>query len=713
MFLNLYYYALAVCWFATTISAVDAAATLSSTSIVYASASASSGGSSSRNGDKNDAFAPCGGESHHHHRRHHRSVSAAAAAAVVAAGGANSAAFIPFCGFASIPRSVSVGKRMSILALPSLPRERQRQACNRSGDTTRQRQMMAATEAFSNDFDEDDDQQPNHDKYQQHRQQQPQPQQQQLPQVFATGYSSNPSLSQALREAIDMASSNLPPPTSSSSSSSSKNNNNMIDLAIVFVSSLYDDIGTVLVPQLLHTVMENTLYTGGVQHVLGCTAGGVIGSTTTTTASSSSSSSSKSSSGTNFNKMRPIESESTPAISVTLALLPQVQINTFHIDGRDVPDMKDDYRSSYYDNQTSAASTWKKAIGLIDDDTTSGEHDNKEEDTPIFMILPSPAFQNNLDDFLLGMRSAFPGGQILGGIASTVSSLSRARIFSYSSSPSSSSSSTSPPLLGKDCTRGDGCVGILLRGDIQVDTMVAQGAKPVGGVYRVVATGRDGRKRAIMSSDDDNDDDYDEACRSTIGAIVLDEDATIEDAFETGDENDDDNDNDDDEGEAKVVSTDLKRARLLADYAKARIPKPPLAEANFVMKSLSDDDRAYMRRALLIGLERGGIVGRTPNELLRLAKGEGHRFTVRQVASAGMKDGSVTFPLGSVTINVGDRCRFFVRDGEFARREVSTFSAAGAELFLSSESFHTIREPITTKSFERLKRYGWDIRKRN
>ena len=76
-----------------------------------------------------------------------------------------------------------------------------------------------------------------------------------------------------------------------------------------------------------------------------------------------------------------------------------------------------------------------------------------------------------------------------------------------------------------------------------------------------------------------------------------------------------------------------------------------------------------MRKAVLIGLERGGGLS-TPNELARLSKGEGHRFTVRQVASAGMKDGSVTFALGSVNVSVGARCRFFVRDGEFAKKEV-------------------------------------------
>ena len=208
-----------------------------------------------------------------------------------------------------------------------------------------------------------------------------------------------------------------------------------------------------------------------------------------------------------------------------------------------------------------------------------------------------------------------------------------------------------------------------------------------------------------MEGDEDDEEDggngeEDQASRSTISAIVLDEAATVEE-----DEAEDEDDDDDGSGKDPIVvvndddmnamseaqKREAKRARLLADYAKARIPKPPLAEANFVMKRLSDDDQAYMRRALLIGLERGGkeaddddddddgggnnnmsnVSGRSPNELARLARGEGHRFTVRQIASAGMKDGSVTFPLGSVNVRVGSRCRFFVRDGDFAKKEVS------------------------------------------
>ena len=216
--------------------------------------------------------------------------------------------------------------------------------------------------------------------------------------------------------------------------------------------------------------------------------------------------------------------------------------------------------------------------------------------------------QTRLDDFLRGIDRAFPHGRTFGGIASTVSSLSRARLLR--------GSQEGPALYG------DGCVGLAMRGDIRADVLVAQGAKPVGGVYRVVAAGERGGG-------------------STIGAIVADEAAHDDPGA--------------DEGRAAEG---------------ARIPKPPLAEANFLMRRLSDDDRAFMRRALLIGIERGGPIGRTPDELKRLAEGKGHRFTVRQVASAGMKDGSVTFPLGSVDVRVGTRCRFFVRDGDFAKKEV-------------------------------------------
>jgi hypothetical protein len=149
----------------------------------------------------------------------------------------------------------------------------------------------------------------------------------------------------------------------------------------------------------------------------------------------------------------------------------------------------------------------------------------------------------------------------------------------------------------------------------------------------------------------------------------LDEEAQSNDGTEGEDEEEEEEEEEDEELEQQKM--DAKK-KLAAAYAKAAIPKPVLAEANYLMKTLSDDDQAFMRKFLLVGLERsGGMIGSSPSEIIRLAEGKGHRFTVHQVASAGMKDGSVTLPLGSVNVELGTRMRFFVRDGSFGRKESS------------------------------------------
>jgi indole-3-glycerol phosphate synthase len=468
------------------------------------------------------------------------------------------------------------------------------------------------------------------------------------PQVFASGYSTNPtSLTTAIEEATAAALSSLPPATDLQYK---------IDLAIVSTSSLYDEPMSSIVPNVIKVIEASSGVYGytGLNHLVGCTAGGVIGSRTTAAADTSSESSSSSNSNdSNKRECTPYEAEATPAISVTLALLPNVDITTFHVNGEDVPE----FDGGLFQRGGDGSEVWKRLVGLGSTSSNDGDEasDSNEKDNndPIFMMIPSPAFQNKLEDFLSGLQYAYPNGQTFGGIASTVSSLSRARIFCYSDGANNSGN-----------VHGNGCVGVAFQGDIQVDTMISQGAKPVGGVYRVVATGRNGPGNRGSASSTSTEAE-DEAARSSIGAIMLDEAATAEvEMMEGGEEEEVEED------EEPMDEKEAKKARLAAEYAKSRIPKPPLAEANFIMRRLSDDDQACMRRALLIGLERGGsMVGRTPNELARLAKGEGHRFTVRQVASAGMKDGSVTFPLGSVDIDVGARCRFFVRDGDFAKKE--------------------------------------------
>jgi small ligand-binding sensory domain FIST len=302
---------------------------------------------------------------------------------------------------------------------------------------------------------------------------------------------------------------------------------------------------------------------------------------------------------------------------------------TFHVLGADVPD----------DYSRVSPQVWKSSVGLSGFDDEE-EEDNENGSSSAFLLFPSPAFQNELDDLLRGLATVFPNSTTFGAIASTVSSLSRARLFRYDASEGDSGIQT----------LADGCVGVAMSGDIRVETMIAQGAKPVGGVYQIVK-GQD----------------------STIQAIALDEVATEQvQAEQDDDDQDDDDDEEAEEDDNDTPKTDKQAmtAKLQAAYAKARIPKPVLAEANFLMKTLSDDDQAFMRKALLVGIERGGSVGRTPSELARLAEGKGHRFSVHQVASASMKDGSVTLSLGSVQLAPRTRMRFFVRESAFAKREV-------------------------------------------
>jgi small ligand-binding sensory domain FIST len=321
--------------------------------------------------------------------------------------------------------------------------------------------------------------------------------------------------------------------------------------------------------------------------------------------------------------------------------------------GEDVPD----------DYEQTSTKEWRESVGLRNLKTANDDDKDGTTNTAV-MVVPSPAFQKqkSLDDLLRGLE-LHVSPTIFGAIASTVSSLSRARLFRYDAQQ------------GDSCiqTLADGCVGVVLTGDIQVKMMIAQGAKPVGGVYQIV-----------------------KGQETTISAIALDEPAT--ELVQTMEEEavEDDDDDDDQEGSGTMD----KKAQMAQAYAKARIPKPVLAEANFLMKNLSDDDEEFMRKALLVGLERSGALGRTSSELVRLAEGKGHSFTVHQVASASMKDGSVTLPLGSVDIQPGQRLRFYVRESPYAKKEIEALWTGYKRRVLtqnikSKEDETTIKPPFT------------------
>ena len=418
------------------------------------------------------------------------------------------------------------------------------------------------------------------------------------PQAIGTGYSNSPDLYTAIKDATNAALKTLPHPLPQSK----------IDLAKVYVTSIYDSqfSPSQVVPAVLAATKE--FYDGQevVQKLIGCYSGGNIGSKLNNR-----------NKGDDVGRLcSTVESEGLPGVVVTFCVLPDTEIKTFHVLGDDVPD----------DLFGVDLNSWKNSIGLQQFGNTSNDS------SPSFMILPSPAFQTDLDDFLRTMKMCYGQDQTMfGALASTVSSLSRARLFRYD---------VDDPYCMQ--TLADGCVGVAMSGDVQFNVMVAPGAKPVGGIYRVVS-----------------------GQESTISAIQLDEVATNQLESESNYDEDDE-----DEEEQEEEGIDDRKKRNAAAYAKAIIPKPVLAEANYVMKTLSDDDQAFMRKSLLLGLERGGGAAKTANELLRLAEGDGHSFTVMQVASAGMKDGSVTLPLGSVDIELGARLRFFVRDNRFAKKEI-------------------------------------------
>ena len=436
------------------------------------------------------------------------------------------------------------------------------------------------------------------------------------PQVLASGFSQNMDMVEAIKEAVEIAMASLPAPTETSA----------IDLAVVSVSSLYDGnvSPSLVVPTILATA---STYGNGIQNIVGSTCGGFISSTLLFDDDDLVGGIKDEEDGEKENVSRvcqPIEREGVPGVSIVLSLLPDVQLQTFHVTGADVPD----------DCESMSSEFWKESIGLS---PSADSNEDNEETEPVVMVFPSPAMSNELDGLLRGLEHHLPGSNVFGSVASTVSSLSRARLFRYDAKMDRAGDSVVQTLA-------DGCVGVVMEGDIVVQNMIARGAKPVGGVYNIV-----------------------KGEASTISAVALDETATeIIRAAEKLEQDDVEDEEEDEDDEAEKTMA----AKMAAAYAKARIPKPVLAEANFVMKTLSDDDQAFMTKIILVGLERTGTLGRTASELSRLSEGKGHGYGVHQVASASMKDGSVTLSLGSVDIEQGTRIRFYVRESAFAKKEV-------------------------------------------
>jgi small ligand-binding sensory domain FIST len=181
-----------------------------------------------------------------------------------------------------------------------------------------------------------------------------------------------------------------------------------LDLAIAFISPHYEDAY-----ERVADLMAEHL---GAKHVFGCSGGGVIGNG--------------------------IEIEQRPGVSVTAAVLPNVDINPFHLQVHGLPDLD------------AGPDKWETLIGV------------QADRDPHFVMLADP-YSFPVQDLLMGMDFAFPRATKIGGLASGASTQGGNALF-----------------LDGQVLR-TGAIGLALDGNITVDTVVAQGCRPIGKPMRI------------------------------------------------------------------------------------------------------------------------------------------------------------------------------------------------------------------------------------
>ncbi len=131
------------------------------------------------------------------------------------------------------------------------------------------------------------------------------------------------------------------------------------------------------------------------------------------------------------------EAEQQAAISITCAELPGVKIQPIQFETTDLPD------------QDTSPSVWREWLKV------------NVEDNPHFVFLADP-FSFRGEEFLAGVDFAYPNGKKIGGLASGAQAQGGNALY-----------------LG-DKIYNSGLIGIALSGDIEVDTIVAQGCRPIG-----------------------------------------------------------------------------------------------------------------------------------------------------------------------------------------------------------------------------------------
>ena len=181
-----------------------------------------------------------------------------------------------------------------------------------------------------------------------------------------------------------------------------------LDLAVAFISPHYEESY-----DRVADLMAESL---GAKHVFGCSGGGVIGNG--------------------------IEIEQRPGISVTAAVLPNVDIRPVHLQVDGLPDLD------------AGPDKWVDLFGVAPDRD------------PHFVMLADP-YSFPVQNLLMGMDYAYPRATKIGGLASGASRQGGNALF-----------------LDGEVLR-NGAIGLALDGNITVDTVVAQGCRPIGQPMRI------------------------------------------------------------------------------------------------------------------------------------------------------------------------------------------------------------------------------------
>jgi small ligand-binding sensory domain FIST len=160
--------------------------------------------------------------------------------------------------------------------------------------------------------------------------------------------------------------------------------------------------------------------------VIGCGGGGIVG----------------------MKDGQAIEVEGKPALSLTVASLPDVEITPFQILAEQLPDLD------------SPPEKWCNLMGV------------SSEKQPNFIVLADP-FASKVSELLEGLDFAYPGSIKVGGLASASTMGMASSLFFYGEKQ--------PDQL----LYHQGTIGVALTGNITLETIVAQGCRSIGKTYQV------------------------------------------------------------------------------------------------------------------------------------------------------------------------------------------------------------------------------------